>query len=263
MQLQDPVVDLRGLRNPRLTGLSVVLPCFNEEENVAQAVREATAAAKMVARRHEVIVVDDGSTDGTLDAALAEAVLDPRVQVVVHEENRGYGAALRSGMTAARFDWVFLTDADLQFDLGEMALFVPLAPTHDLLMGFRINRRDHWHRRMNAAAWNWLVRRTFDVPVRDVDCAFKLVRRKFVQELELVCDGAMISPELVAKTGQAGGRITELGVHHRPRRAGRSSGANPRVILRAIRELRDMHAEMSRPPATVPATTPAPRPLGT
>jgi glycosyltransferase involved in cell wall biosynthesis len=259
MQHRDPVTELRPVRPLKLSGLSIVLPCFDEQDNVATAVREATAAAELVADAHEVIVVDDGSSDGTLDAALAEAVLDPRVQVVVHEHNRGYGAALRSGMGAARYEWVFLTDADLQFDLRDLRLFVPLTASHDLLMGFRMRRRDPWHRRVNARAWNWLVRQTLHVPVGDVDCAFKLIRRDVVERLTLTSDGATISPELVAKADHAGARICELGVHHRPRVAGRQSGANPRVVARAMRELRELHGELARTPAPAPAPVAAPQ----
>jgi glycosyltransferase involved in cell wall biosynthesis len=265
MQHPDRVPELRRLRPARLSGLSIVLPCFNEQDNVATAVREATAAAELVADVHEVIVIDDGSSDGTLDAALGEAVLDPRVQVVVHESNRGYGAALRSGIGAARYEWVFLTDADLQFDLRDLRLFLPLSESHDLLMGFRMQRQDPWHRRVNAHAWNWLVRQTLRVPVGDVDCAFKLIRRDVLEHVTLGSDGATISPELIAKADHAGARICELGVHHRPRVAGRQSGADLRVVARAMRELRELHGELARTPAPAPApvATPQTRPVRT
>jgi len=247
-------------RRMQLTSLSIVLPCFNEEENVAAAVEEATAAAKLVAQAHEVIVVDDGSTDATLDAALEQAALDPRVHVVLHEQNRGYGAALRSGIALAHMDWVFLTDADLQFDLTDLRLFLPIASEHDLLMGYRLNRQDPLHRRINARAWNWLVRRAFGVDVGDVDCAFKLIRSDLLQQIELTSDGAMVSPELVLKAQRLGARIAELGVRHRPRRAGRSSGANPRVIARAFHELRAVHAAIDTAPAPAPAPAAAVQP---
>ena len=104
-------------------------------------------------------------------------------------------------------------------------------------MGWRILRRDPLQRRMNAAAWNWLVRRTFHLPIRDVDCAFKLIRRDLLQSIDLRSSGAMISTELVVRCIAAGGRLVELGVHHRPRVAGKQSGASPRVVARAFWEL--------------------------
>jgi glycosyltransferase involved in cell wall biosynthesis len=220
-----------------LPGLSIVLPCFNEEANVGRAVRHATEAALRFSRRHEVIVVDDGSSDETSLVAGRLATHDGSVRLVIHPQNRGYGAALRSGIQAARMPWVLLTDADLQFDLYEVEDFLPFATSADLIVGYRIARQDPLGRRLNAAAWNWLMRRMFRLPVHDVDCAFKLVRRDLLQRIELVSNGAMISTELVAKSLQLGARLSERGVHHMPRPAGEQSGASPRVILRAFLEL--------------------------
>jgi glycosyltransferase involved in cell wall biosynthesis len=239
----------------RLRGLSIILPCYDEAENVERAIDEATAAAELVADAHEVLVVDDGSLDATSELVQARAAADPRVRLLVHEENRGYGAAVRTGLAAARLEWVFLTDADLQFDLTELARFVPLAPSTDIVAGYRAHRADPPHRVMNAAAWNFLVRRVFDVPLRDVDCAFKLMRREVVQALGLTAEGAMVSTEIITRALGAGARLTELGVTHRPRPAGRPSGASPRVVLRAFRELRAVRAELRRP--TAAASPPA------
>jgi glycosyltransferase involved in cell wall biosynthesis len=220
-----------------LPGLSVVLPCFNEAANVSQAVRQALEAARLVTPHCEVIVVDDGSSDETAQLAAKLAAIDPDVRLVVHPENRGYGTALRSGIEAARMPWVLLTDADLQFDLKQIEDFLPFTDSHDLIVGDRVTRRDPIARRANAAAWNWLMRRMFGLPVHDVDCAFKLVRRDVLADVDLVASGAMISTEMIVKTLQKGARLKELGVHHRPRAAGEQSGANPRVIWRAFGEL--------------------------
>jgi glycosyltransferase involved in cell wall biosynthesis len=218
-----------------LAGVSIVLPCHNEEANVAAAVRMAVLAGTMNALAYEVIVVDDGSHDGTYAVATRLAAGDPHVRVLRHEANRGYGAALRTGIAAARQPWILLTDADLQFDLAELAAFVPAAEEHDLVVGYRLQRHDPLRRRLAAAAWNRLVARTLGVRVRDVDCAFKLIRRSLVSEVELVSNGAAISPELFARC--RGARMCELGVHHRPRAAGQASGLRPRVVLRASLEL--------------------------
>jgi glycosyltransferase involved in cell wall biosynthesis len=237
--------DVERLPNA-LAGVTIVLPCFNEADNIADAIRYATVAAERCATSHEIVVVDDGSTDETASIAARLAERDRRVRVVVHTRNRGYGDAVRTGITAARMPWIFLTDADLQFDLAELADFLPLATRADLVVGWRILRRDPLNRRLNAAAWNWLVRRMFRLPVRDVDCAFKLVRRELLEQFTLEATGAMISTELVVKCLAAGGRLEELGVHHRPRVAGDQSGANPRVVARAFFELarlrRSLHA---------------------
>jgi glycosyltransferase involved in cell wall biosynthesis len=228
----------------RLTGLTVVLPCHDEEENVLEAVRQARAAAADAALDHEIVVVDDGSRDTTRARAEIVAAADPRVRVVVHEVNRGYGAALRSGIQAAHCDWILLTDADLQFDLGQVSRLLEPARTNDLVIGFRLVRMDPLMRRVNARAWNALVGRVFDLDVHDIDCAFKLIRRDLAQSLRLTAGGAMISTELVARARLAGASIAEIGVRHRPRPAGEQSGADPAVVLRALGELRRIRADM-------------------
>jgi glycosyltransferase involved in cell wall biosynthesis len=233
-----------------LSSLSIVLPCFDEAPNVADAVAEARRAGERFALRHEVVVVDDGSSDGTGAIAAALAARDARVRVVAHEHNRGYGAAVRSGIAASQSEWVLLTDGDLQFDLGELELFVPLAADHDLVAGWRIERADPPARRLAAHAWNRLMRRSFGVAVRDVDCAFKLMRGDAVRTLGLESDGAMISTELLVRGGLAEWRTAEVGVRHRPRQAGEPTGGDLAVIVRAFRErralLRRLRAEAPR-----------------
>lgn len=226
---------------PTLPGLSIVLPCRDEAENVAAMVADARAAARRVADAHEVIVVDDGSSDDTLAIARSVAARAREVRVVAHETNRGYGAAVRSGFEAARMPWVFLTDADRQFDLDQLDDFVVPSSRADLVAGRRVDRADPLPRRAAAYAWNVLVRALFGLPVRDVDCAFKLIRRDLLRSLDLSTDGAMISTELIVRCVRAGARIEERDVHHLPRAAGRQSGLSPRVVARAFRELRATH----------------------
>jgi glycosyltransferase involved in cell wall biosynthesis len=241
-----------------LEGVSVVLPAYNEEENLAAAVREAIAAAEQVSRQQEIIVVDDGSHDATAALATALAVMDSRVRLVQHEHNRGYGCAVRSGITAARMEWVLLTDADLQFDLSQLTEFVPHTADAQLVVGYRAKRSDPLIRRINAAGWNALVHTLFDLPVRDVDAAFKLMRRDALDGVDLVSTGATIDTELLAKAIRGGAQIVELPVIHRPRLAGEPSGADLHVIVRAFREVfkvwRSMHEGLL--PRLEPASEP-------
>jgi glycosyltransferase involved in cell wall biosynthesis len=254
------VADASGMPDDRLTSLSVVLPCHDEEDNVAAAIREAASAASAAAARYEILVVDDGSTDATRDIAAAAAARDPRVRVLVHDTNRGYGAALRTGIAASRGDWILLTDSDLQFDLSELRHFVEPAGRHDLVVGYRLARMDPLPRRVNAYAWNHLVGRVFDLDVRDIDCAFKLIRGDLARELRLTAEGAMISTELVARARLAGARIAEFGVRHRPRMAGSQSGGDPTVVLAAFRELRRIRGELDARPGRAPSPAEPPHP---
>jgi glycosyltransferase involved in cell wall biosynthesis len=217
--------------------VSVVLPAHNEEENVIEAVRQAIAATEALSMRQEVIVVDDGSTDATGALAGGLSSFEPRVRVVSHDRNRGYGSAVRSGIAAARLDWVLLTDADLQFDLGQLAEFVPYTREAELVVGFREKRSDPLLRRVNARGWNALIHLLFGLPVRDVDCAFKLIRRDMLDGVELISTGATIDTEILAAASRRGAHIVELPVMHRPRVAGQATGADPRVIARAFREV--------------------------
>jgi glycosyltransferase involved in cell wall biosynthesis len=180
-------------------------------------------------------VVDDGSTDGT--ALWVERLDRSDVVLVRHGTNRGYGAAVRSGLAAAQMPWILLTDADRQFDLQELGRLTGLARHADLVLGWRITRQDPLGRRVAGWVWNRLVAGVLRLRVRDVDCAFKLVRRRVVQDLDLRSDGATISAELLLRSAEAGARIEQVGVHHRARTRGRASGGDPRVAWRALREL--------------------------
>jgi len=235
--------------------LSIVLPAYNEEENIVEAVRRATAVAERLCVDHEIVVVDDGSRDRTAHLVRDLAATDPRIRLVRHARNLGYGEALRTGFRTARLEYVFFTDADNQFDLNELEDFLPWAATVDVVAGYRANRNDPIGRRLNAGAWNRLVRSLFDVPVRDINCAFKLFRRDVFDEIDIESRGAMVNTELMVKLAHAGAEIIEFPVTHYPRTAGVAQGANPRVILRAFWELfrRPQAGEPDTPPMRIPA----------
>jgi glycosyltransferase involved in cell wall biosynthesis len=244
-----------------LDSVSIVLPAHNEEENILEAVRQALDAAETVSRQQEVVVVDDGSTDRTAAIAAELASHDIRVRLVRHKRNGGYGAAVRSGIAAARMDWVLLTDADLQFDLAQLAEFVPYTREAALVVGYRANRKDPLIRRINARGWNALVHVLFHLSVHDVDAAFKLIRRNALTGVDLVATGAAIDAELLAKASERGGGLVELPVRHLPRVAGTASGANVRVIARAFRELFQIWWGMHHP-AAQPLPRMTQRPVG-
>jgi glycosyltransferase involved in cell wall biosynthesis len=223
-----------------LSGLTIVLPCFDEAENLPDAVAYAIDAAERCAETYEIVVVDDGSADETVAVAGRLAARDPHVRLVVHAENRGYGEALRSGIAAARMPWVLLVDADLQFDVGELDDFLAPARTADLVVGRRILPQGPAGRRAGGALWNRFVRAAFDLPVRDVDCGFRLIRGELAGRLDLRAEGPLVGTELIVKTRAAGARVAEVPVHHRVRIAGRQTGPGPRLSARTLRELADL-----------------------
>ena len=217
--------------------LSVVVPCFNEEGNIAAVVESAAEVGRSVALRLEIVVVDDGSTDGTPGVLADLARIVPELSVVRHAINRGYGAALRTGFEHAAYDTVFLTDGDGQFDLRELPAAVALLQTHDVVAGYRRLRNDGQWRSLWGRAWTGLVNLALDLDVRDVNCAFKLVPRRLIQSNVLTSDGALISAELLCEAQRRGMRIAEYPVSHHPRQSGRQSGASLPVITRAFTEL--------------------------
>ena len=226
-------------------GISIVLPAYNEEQNVEQAVAEATATAERLLASHEILVVDDGSRDRTAALVQGMAERDPRIRLIRHGRNRGYGEALRTGFLASRLEYIFFTDADLQFDIGELDKFLRYAGTVDVVAGYRINRKDTLVRRLNAYGWNLLVRVLFYVPVRDIDCAFKLFNRRVLSEIDIESVGAMVNTEMMVKLGRKGASVVEIGVTHRPRPAGEARGASPRVIATAFKEALRMRGQLS------------------
>jgi glycosyltransferase involved in cell wall biosynthesis len=217
---------------------------YNEEENVDEAVRAALEVLPRVAERFEIILVDDGSTDATARKARAWSERDPRVRLVQHERNRGYGATLRTGIASCRYGWIFYTDGDNQFYLEDLLRFLPLVHPRTVLTGYRAKRRDPWIRRLNAAVYNAVVAVLFGLRLRDVDCAFKLYPPGLFREIELRTTGAAIDLEILAKARRRGYRVREIPVRHRPRTAGRQTGARPGVILRAARELLRLWREL-------------------
>jgi glycosyltransferase involved in cell wall biosynthesis len=230
----------------RLPSISAFFPAYNEEANVTTMVERLSAVLPQVAEDYEIIVVDDGSQDRTAAIADALAATDPHVRVVHHQQNRGYGGALKSGFAASRNAYVFFTDGDSQFDVGEIANLLPYVPQYDVVIGYRIDRAEGGLRRVNAGAWNWLVHRLFGIPSRDVDCAFKLFDRRVFDVVHPEAEGAMISTEILARTVRAGFRVTEVGVHHYARRHGTPTGANPLVIARAFYELFKLYRQIRR-----------------
>jgi glycosyltransferase involved in cell wall biosynthesis len=225
--------------------VSIVLPAHNEEEVIGRAVAEATSACERLFGGHEIVVVDDGSSDTTASIVRELSREDPRVRLISHGRNRGYGEALRTGFLASRLGYVFFTDGDLQFDLDELELLLPYVGTVDVIVGYRRQRQDPWSRRAAAWGWNRLMRLMFFVPVRDIDCAFKLFPQKVLADFDIESVGLLVNTELMVKLGRSGYSVVEVGVTHRPRPAGESSVANPRVVLKAIAELLRMRRKLS------------------
>ncbi len=239
-----------GDREKIAPSITAVLPAFNEEQVIAESVAATVATLERLAPDYEVIVVDDGSRDRTAEIVARLSDENRRVRLVSHERNRGYGAALWTGFTGASKELVFLTDGDKQFDVAELDAFLPLLEDADLAIGYRQPRADPWIRRLNGWGWNIIVRILFGYTARDVDCAFKLFRRRILDRLDMQATGATFSAEFLIKARRLGYVVCERRASHYPRPAGTPTGAKPAVILRAFKELirlrLNLESELSR-----------------
>jgi glycosyltransferase involved in cell wall biosynthesis len=213
---------LSGTSESRNYQLSLVIPALNEQETIGQALREAESALSGLVQRYEIIVVDDGSDDDTAAIVAKARRQNPHVRLVRHEGNLGYGAALRTGFQAAHYDLVGFTDADCQFDLGELRNMLPLTRQHDMICGFRIDRQDPLRRRFLSWGYNWLTRLLLGNPVRDIDCALKIFHRRHLPDLLPESNNFFVNTEMLSRACRAELSVAEVGVHHRPRSAGRS-----------------------------------------
>ena len=229
----------------KLSSVSIIFPAYNEEENIANSINNAIKAFSKYFNEVTVIPVDDGGHDATGEIIDNMAAKDERIKPVHHEVNKGYGAALRSGFSAAENDFIFFSDSDGQFDLEEITLLLEHIDTFDMVLGYRAHRADPLHRKLNAWAWGGLVRLLFRVKVKDIDCAFKLFRRDIFNEINLQAGGAMVNTELLALARKRGFSMTNVPVSHYPRQLGEQTGANPLVIIRAFVELFKLYAKIS------------------
>ncbi len=231
-----------------MASISLVMPAYNEADNIEPMVAEATPALEANADDYEIIVVDDGSADDTAGATRRAMEQNPHVRLVEHEVNKGFGAAVFTGFTSATMDWIFYTDADRQFVLSELESFVPFMDDSDLIAGYRAPRRDPFMRVFYGKGWSALCTLMFGYTVRDVDCGFKLFRREIIEALapEIASRGATFSIEWLARAKRAGYRFVELPVTHRERVAGSQTGANIDVITRAFRELVQFRMQLWR-----------------
>jgi len=227
-----------------VTSLTVSMPAYNEAENITPMVEMVRTKAGPLVDDLEIVICNDGSADQTGEIVRQLSAADPRVRLVEHPVNQGYGAAVRDAIWAASKELILTTDSDLQFDLSELTRFLPRLQQADLVAGYRYARSDPWHRRFFGHGWSWLVNLLFGYTARDVDCAFKLFKRQVIETIHVESGGAMFSAEFLVRAKQAGFKIVEAPVSHYPRVAGSQTGARPRVILRAFRDLFKMRWKM-------------------
>jgi hypothetical protein len=242
--------DIGPLEFPLTTPLSLCFPCYNEQDVIGEVLAGALAVLPEFLDEFEIVVVDDGSKDGTSSVVERAAMRDDRVRLVRHEKNRGYGAAVATALRSARGEWICFTDGDGQFNMLDLPNLLVHAEKSDVVIGYRRQRAEGGIRQFNSNSWKWLIRCLMGLKVRDLDCAFKLFPRWVIECLKLNAEGACISAEIMTQCMKGGLSITEVPVNHYPRSAGKATGANFKVVLKAFRELPIVWQYRKMPPWT-------------
>ena len=251
--------------NPAVRSISAFFPCYNDEATIASIVTIALATLEHVGAEGDVVVVDDGSADGSARVLAELAAGEPRLRVVTHEANRGYGGALLSGFATAKREWVFYTDGDAQYDPAELALLVAAAGDDvDVVQGYKLRRSDNFARRIIGRLYHRFVAAAFRIRIRDTDCDFRLIRRAALDRIELTHTTGVICVELVCKLQQTGARVREVGVHHYARVYGRSEFFRLSAVARTLRDLGVLWVKLRREGrqvrvATTTSEVPSPR----
>jgi len=217
--------------------LSIVVPLYNEEANLPFLVETVFNLLSANADFLELVLVDDGSQDGTADLVIGLSIYEPRIRLVRHERNRGLGAAIRTGLNAARGDMILYTDADLPFDFRLIPQLLALADGDNIVIGYRANRGEGLRRWLLSQGYNLIFRAAFGLHVRDVNFACKLIPRSALRGLRLNSEGSFIDAELLLECRRLGFAITEFPLAYNPRTRGQSTLSRPAVIVGILIEM--------------------------
>ena len=222
--------------------MSVFFPCYNEEKNIKNTVSKAISVLTEVAKKWEIVLINDGSKDNTAKVLEEIKSNNPKeISIITHNPNRGYGAALKSGLYNCKYQWIAFTDSDGQFDFSEITKFIDKQKEtkSDIVIGYYLSRKVSKATILTSKIWEIIVFILFGLKVTDIDCGFKLINKKVVETIpKLEAErGAFISSEFLIKSRKAGFKITELGVHHYPRVEGQATGRNIKVIIKSFTDL--------------------------
>lgn len=221
----------------KLKSLSIFFPCFNDLQTLPALVSKSRKAASQLTSDFEVIIVDDGSGEETIKMLAKLKKNYPRLRISRHPKNLGYGAALRTGFKTARKEWIFYTDGDGQYDPGELLLLAKnLGKKTDIVNGYKLKRADSLARRIIGVFYNLPLRKIYKLPISDIDCDFRLIRRSSLEKIDLSLNSGAICLELIVKLQKSGARFKEVGVHHFPRLIGKSQFFRPKNIFRVIKD---------------------------
>ena len=235
------------MRTSKDITLSVFFPAYYDEKNIDKVVHKAVQVLEeMQLKDYEVTIIEDGSPDNTAAVADSLAAQYPKVKVIHHAQNKGYGATLWEGFTTAKMDYVFYTDGDNQFDLDELKKFIAVIPYTDMAVGFRKKKQYSTYRKITSFVYNLILKWAFDIDYLDIDCAFKVIKTDLFRNITVSTKDAFIDAEIMIKADLMGYVSTEIGVTHLPRVDGISTAARPSIILKTILEIYNYRKEYKK-----------------
>lgn len=219
----------------KLPSLSIFFPSYNDAKSLPQIIKKAYNIGPKVAKRFDVTAVNDGSTDDTQIVLTKLKQKYNSLNIIHHEKNQEYGGTLQSGFKNAKGEWIFYTDGDGQYDPRELTLLVDaLTEYTDVVNGYKLTRSDPVIRKMLGSLYNWFLHIIYKLPISDVDCDFRLIRRSMLRKINLTRTSGIICLELVLKLKKAGARFKEVGVHHYKRPFGGSQFFIPKNVLKIL-----------------------------
>lgn len=218
--------------------LTVFFPCYNDKGTIQSLIEKADTVAREWTDNYEILVIDDGSRDGSRELLKDLRIQYSRLRTIFHDHNQGYGAALQTGFSQASKDWIFYTDGDGQYDVLELRKLLPLMNERtDLVNGYKIKRSDAWHRKTLGGIYTTIAKIIFGIRIRDVNCDFRLMKRQIFETVKLTSKSGAIGLELIKKIQLAGFKILECPIHHYPRLHGHSQFLNVKRILQTVFDL--------------------------
>lgn len=231
--------------------ISVFFPTYNEQDTITEVINKTVEVMEEIANDYEITIVNDGSIDDTPKIVENLAKKNKNIKMVTHPVNRGYGVALRSGITNSKYDLIFYTDADMQFDISEIKRLLPLIKKADIVSAYRVNRYDPLMRKIIAWIYNKFLRYYLNIKLRDIDCAFKLYKKEIFDGMVINSEKGTVDVEILAKAKKKGFKIAQVGVHHRKRKVGTSVFSRNRLglvslsyVLTLLRETRRLKKEL-------------------
>jgi len=221
----------------KLKSLSIVFPSYNDAQVLPMLIKRADSIASKIAHRYEIIVVNDASLDNTDKVLNRLKNIYPHLKSIHHKENLGYGGAIASGFKLAEYEWVFYTDGDGQYDPAQIKVLVDkVGPNVDVINGYKLNREDSKIRKSLGSLYNFILHRMYNLPIRDIDCDFRLIRKSVLERIKILSTSAVFCLELILKLKAIGARFAEVGVNHYKRPYGKSEFFRPKHILKTIVE---------------------------